>query len=149
MIHVLSYSAAGVIPAPHPDYPYRVQNGGTSPGASWTSMSEEAFDALVLTHAAAAEAFVAANQIAPVAEIPQEVPMWALRDVVEEDGFAAQVEAFINALPQPFKRQAYNAWNYGNFIERTSPTVAAIQQTLGLTSAQVDNMFVRAGARKV
>lgn len=82
--------------------------------------------------------------------VPVRVTRWQLRAQLAIEGLEQSVTDAINALPsgtqqeQEFKIKAQYAWDYSNNIERTSPTVAMIQVVLGLTDAQVDEIFVNA-----
>lgn len=74
----------------------------------------------------------------------EEIPTWRLRAVCELLGLKPQIDAAIAALPNPDKTIAYNAWEYGNTTSRLSPFVLGVQQVLGLTDQQVDDIFVQA-----
>jgi len=82
--------------------------------------------------------------------VPVRVTRWQLRAQLAILGLEANVTAALNALPdstqaeQEFKIKAQYAWDYSNNIERTSPTVSMIQVVLGLTDAEVDDIFVNA-----
>ena len=82
--------------------------------------------------------------------VPVRVTRWQLRAQLAIQGLEQSVTDAINALPsgtqqeQEFKIKAQYAWDYSNHIERQSPTVAMIQVVLGLTDAQVDDIFVNA-----
>lgn len=74
----------------------------------------------------------------------EEIPTWRLRAVCELLELKPQIDAAIAALPDPDKTIAYNAWEYGNTTSRLSPFVLGVQQVLGLTDQQVDDIFVQA-----
>lgn len=73
-----------------------------------------------------------------------EVAMWRLRVVMGLAGLTQSIESAIASLPEPNKTVAESAWNYGNTIARTSAIVGAIQQMIGLTNEQTDNLFIQA-----
>lgn len=81
---------------------------------------------------------------ATYAPLEIEVPMWKLRAVLSFSNLLAPLEAAIDTLPEPNKTIAMAAWNYGNFILRSSSFVIAIQQMLQLTNDQTDNLFIQA-----
>ena len=74
----------------------------------------------------------------------EEIPTWRLRAVCELLGLKPQIDAAIAALPDPDKTIAYNAWEYGNTTSRLSPFVLGVQQALGFTNQQVDDIFEQA-----
>ena len=55
-------------------------------------------------------------------------------------GLLDQVEAIVAAADVPTQI----AWNNASVIERNSPTVAALAGALGLTDAQLDDLFTTA-----
>lgn len=83
---------------------------------------------------------------APVveAQIPQQVTTWQLRAAITLAGLKPQVETALNQLPEPNKTVGLTAWEYSNTILRYSPTILALQQLVGLTKEQVDNLFIQA-----
>ena len=82
--------------------------------------------------------------------VPVRVTRWQLRAQLAIQNLEANVTAAINALPdstqaeQEFKIKAKYAWESANNVQRQSPTVFMIQQVLGLTDTQVDNIFIEA-----
>jgi hypothetical protein len=84
--------------------------------------------------------------VPPPPAIPQQVPMWAVRTVLQNDGLFDQAQALIvssgdNAL--------INIWEYGNFCDRNSAAIASLSSALELTSEQVDQMFIDANGLAV
>lgn len=77
----------------------------------------------------------------PPPAIPQEVPMWAVRTVLHNDGLFDQAQTLINASTDVGLK---NVWEYGNFAMRQSPAINQLAADLGLTSTQVDQLFVDA-----
>lgn len=73
--------------------------------------------------------------------VPEEVPLWAFRAVLTIQGITPQVEALINGLPEPQKTVANVQWVYGNYIIRTHPLIVALGSQLGMTEAQIDDVF--------
>ena len=70
-----------------------------------------------------------------------QVPMWAVRTVLQNDGLFDQAQALIEASTDNALK---NVWEYGNFADRNSNAIAALAAALGLTSEQVDQMFIDA-----
>jgi hypothetical protein len=77
----------------------------------------------------------------PPTSIPQQVPMWAVRTVLQNDGLFDQAQALINETDDVALK---NVWEYGNFADRNSRAISVLAIELGLTEAQVDQMFIDA-----
>jgi hypothetical protein len=73
--------------------------------------------------------------------IPQSAPMWAVRTVLQNDGLFDQAQALINETSDNALK---NVWEYGNFADRNSRAISVLAIELGLTEAQVDQMFIDA-----
>jgi hypothetical protein len=54
----------------------------------------------------------------------------------------ASVDTQIEALNSPIKERAMIAWKYSTSFQRTVPTVAAIGAMLGLSSGQLDELWI-------
>ncbi len=78
--------------------------------------------------------------VAVSAPVPQEVPMWAFRLALEKIEMLDPVLAFVQSLPHDARREAETHLEYGNYIRRDHPLMAAAAQ-LGLDSAKVDDIF--------
>lgn len=81
--------------------------------------------------------------------VPQVVPAWRVKAVASLQGLTAQIDAALDALPDPAKTVAKAAWHEGNVVERRSATVVALTQVLGLTEQTIDELFRQAAALKV
>jgi hypothetical protein len=79
--------------------------------------------------------------VPPPPAIPQQVPMWAVRTVLQNDGLFDQAQALINETSDVALK---NVWEYGNFADRDSRAINVLAIELGLTDAQVDQMFIDA-----
>ena len=79
--------------------------------------------------------------VPPPPSIPQQVPMWAVRTVLQNDGLFDQAQALVEASTDNALK---NVWEYGNFADRNSNAIATLSAALGLTSEQVDQMFIDA-----
>ncbi len=85
-------------------------------------------------------------QLAAAFPVPNIVEMWRLRAVLTAQGLADAVGAIIAALPEPQRTVVSTAWQYGNTVARTSPTVTALAGALQLTPEQVAEIFIAADA---
>lgn len=77
----------------------------------------------------------------PPPPVPQQVPMWAVRTVLQDNGLFNQAQALIDVSPDNALK---NIWEYGNFAERTSPAINSLGEALSLTPQQMDEMFQQA-----
>lgn len=82
----------------------------------------------------------------PATPIPQQVPMWAVRTVLQNDDLFDQAQAAITASTDNALK---NVWEYGNYADRNSKAIASLATTLNLTDAQVDQMFIDANSLEV
>lgn len=76
--------------------------------------------------------------------VPSEVPLWKLRFILGQMGLEDAVSAAINQLPEPTRSAGNYLWNIGTAVERYSPTVSLIKQTLTIDDAQADQIFINA-----
>lgn len=65
---------------------------------------------------------------------------WRIEQILEDDGLLSQVESLIDQSPNKIKR----AWGNAPYIRRLSQSVLAIQNQLGWSDEQVDDIFERA-----
>jgi len=79
--------------------------------------------------------------VPPPPPVPFQVPMWAVRTVLQNDGLFDQAQALINETSDVALK---NVWEYGNFADRNSRAINVLAIELGLTDAQVDQMFIDA-----
>ena len=84
--------------------------------------------------------------VPPPPSVPQQVPMWAVRTVLQNDGLFDQAQALIEASTDNALK---NIWEYGNYAERSSVAIASLATALGLTSEQINEMFVAANSLTV
>jgi len=75
------------------------------------------------------------------APVPAEVPMWAIRAVLDLEGLTPSINVILAQIPEPQKTIVLRVWEYGNYIRRDSPTIAQLTAALGKTDAQVDDYF--------
>jgi len=85
-----------------------------------------------------------------ISGVPTEVTLWQLRSELAIRGMESLVTLAIDAFPESTQQEidtktiAKTAWEKANVVMRTSPTVTMLQGVLGLTSAQVDEIFTSA-----
>ena len=75
---------------------------------------------------------------------PQEVTMRQARLALLENGLLANVQPAINSLPEPDKTKAQIEWEYSNALQRSNPFVATLGTALGLSSQDLDDLFIQA-----
>jgi hypothetical protein len=94
---------------------------------------EAALDALVATH--------------DPTVIPEEITPRQARQILFLNGFTdAQIVALFNQMASPQKELALIEWGYSTAFVRANPLINQMGAALGLTSTQVDQMFI-AGAQ--
>ena len=76
--------------------------------------------------------------------VPQEVQLWRARTVLKLLGMEQVIEVALNSLDEPLKTGALYIWQFGTTVERNSQTISLLQTILGLTSSQVDDIFIQA-----
>ena len=84
--------------------------------------------------------------ISPTVYAPQEVTMRQARLALLENGLLANVQPAINSLPEPDKTKAQIEWDYSNTLQRGNPFVAILGAALGLSSQDLDDLFIQASA---
>lgn len=80
----------------------------------------------------------------PAVRIPTLVSRFQARAALAAAGYFEAIDKFMAALPRTDIRRL--AWEDATDFDRTSTTLAAMQQMLGLSDAQVDALFVAAAA---
>jgi hypothetical protein len=78
--------------------------------------------------------------------VPSAVTMRQARLALHGAGKLAAVEAAINALSEPARTAARIEWDYSGEVQRHHGLVASLAPALGLSAAQVDALFIDAGA---
>lgn len=94
------------------------------------------------TSAADRDAAIAAFFASVPAPVPDFVSMAKARIVLDAAGLLPGVEAAVAGATNAVKF----AWEYSTEIHRHSPTMLALAAALGLTDAQVDDLFRQADA---
>ena len=82
----------------------------------------------------------------PTPSVPQEVTMRQARLALLENNLLANVQPAINSLPEPDKTKAQIEWEYSNALQRSNPFVAVLGAALGLSSQDLDDLFIQASA---
>jgi len=80
------------------------------------------------------------------ADVPAEITMRRARLALLSIGKLSAVDAAIDALSEPAKSQARIEWEYSSAVKRNQPLVQALAPALGLSSAQIDALFIAAEA---
>jgi len=78
--------------------------------------------------------------------VPSEVTMRQARLALLENGLLANVQPAINSLPEPDKTKAQIEWEYSNALQRSNPFVDVLGAALGLSSQDLDDLFIQASA---
>jgi hypothetical protein len=95
---------------------------------------------------AAAEAQIIALQPQVINGVPQEVAMNKARKALILAGLIEQVEAAVEAAPGQEGDLIRADWQYATGMKRQAPFVLAMADAIGLTSEQVDQLFIQAAA---
>ena len=88
--------------------------------------------------------FVGSVFAAPAPRVPAAVTMRQARLALLGANLLSSVDTAIDALPEPTKSAARIEWEYSNELQRGNALVAALTPALGLTSEQVDALFIAA-----
>jgi hypothetical protein len=80
----------------------------------------------------------------PKPPVPDEIPLWAFRSILRLNNLKTNVETMIDSLPEPARSLAIEQYEYGNYIARFHPLVVSLGEQLGLTSDDIDNLFINA-----
>lgn len=76
--------------------------------------------------------------------IPQSVSMRQARLALLGAGLLADVDAALAAMPDEAQRRAAAIeWEFAQDVKRSSPFVQQLSQALGITDAQLDELFVQ------
>jgi hypothetical protein len=78
------------------------------------------------------------------ADVPQKVTMRQARLALLAAGLLDDVEAAIDALPEPPRRAARIEWEFSSEVFRDRDFVLMLGQALGLDSQEMDDLFITA-----
>lgn len=79
----------------------------------------------------------------PPPPVPTSVPAHHLRRALRAAGMLAAVKSYMDALPDDDEMR--ESWEYAPYFRRDAVGIEAARVALGLTTAQVDALFVAAG----
>lgn len=82
----------------------------------------------------------------PAPQVPKSVTMQKARRALRQAGLIAAVEAAIDAMPSPQREFARDEWEYSGEVHRDRGLVLNMGTALGLSSAQLDALFISAAA---
>ena len=111
-----------------------------SPVAYWLEQEAE----VIIPQVGAGGQIVPGESVNGVPVVPSAVTMRQARLALSTIGLLAQVDTAINALPEPQKTAAKIEWEFSSVVERNRPFVQQLGASLGLTPAQLDNLFIEA-----
>lgn len=81
---------------------------------------------------------------AAVPPVPQVVTMRQARLALNAAGLLASVNSTIASMPGAVGEAARIEWEFSSTVERHKPLVVALTPSLGLTNAQIDQLFITA-----
>lgn len=90
-------------------------------------------------------AYTAGQAVASAALVPAQVGLWQARAVLRKHGLFDAIDAYVGA-DQATYPELWEAWNMGNALYRSGSFVASLGPVFGLTSTQIDAMFIEANA---
>jgi hypothetical protein len=85
----------------------------------------------------------------PKPRVPPEIPNWRAKAILSQMGMLEKIETAMESLPEPQRTIVTLAWNGDAKLARNGQTVIALAAALGLSSLQVDDLFVAAEAIQV
>jgi hypothetical protein len=80
----------------------------------------------------------------PSVLVPDSVTMRQARLALLQAGLLSSVDAAIDGLPEPDRSAAKIEWEYAAVVQRASGLVPAMGAALGMTEAQIDDLFILA-----
>ena len=91
------------------------------------------------------DAYAAADKPA----VPQTVGRAQARIALMQAGLLDQIEAALQALPEPPRLLAMEAWNSATSFNRNGTLINMLKSNVGLTDEQLDALFIAAAAIKL
>lgn len=76
--------------------------------------------------------------------VPQSVTMRQARLALHAAGLLSGVDAAIASMQEPAKTAATIEWEYASAVERNAGLVPAMAAALGMSEADIDNLFITA-----
>lgn len=130
-----AFAAAEIVPeAPYRTFAHRDPDAALAAAQARYSAAQVAN---------AADPRLAPEPERPPPPVPEEVPAWAGRAVLEDAGLLSVVEATVAAADVPVQ----TAWAAEPTWTREGPVLVQVADAIGLPGEQVDAMFREAGAR--
>ncbi len=83
---------------------------------------------------------ITAAMAAPV--VPQTISMLSARRALRAAGLLDKINAAVVAAAP----EVQDAWQFSNALDRRSPTVQALAAAIGLSGAQMDDLFIQAAS---
>lgn len=81
-------------------------------------------------------------------QVPQTVTNAQFRLALIESGQSiSNINAFINSKEEDVRDVLNSLWEYANHFERQNPQLIAMAELLGLTSEQLDKLFILANTK--
>jgi hypothetical protein len=77
--------------------------------------------------------------------VPKAIPLWAFHQVLADRGLIDRVRAIIAALPEPTRTHLTIRIEYKDPILRANPSLDSLGVQLGLSAADIDDIFREAG----
>jgi hypothetical protein len=77
--------------------------------------------------------------------VPHVVDMWQARAALRDAGKLTAANLAISSQGYEVR----DAWEYGNTVRRDAPVIAAMGAALGLSDADIDNLFRLAATKRV
>lgn len=100
--------------------------------------------------ATALQALIDGGELPPrPPRVPREIPNWRAKVILAGMGLLDPITTAIAALPEPDRTVAGLAWNGDAKLARRGKTVLGLAAALGLSDAQVDQLFIAAEALEV
>ncbi len=84
------------------------------------------------------------HTLASAPPVPPVVTMRQARRALLEAGMLQAIPAAIASLPSPYKERAEIDWEYSQDVHRDWPLVLQLAPALGLTTQQIDQLFITA-----
>ncbi len=81
---------------------------------------------------------------APPVPVPQSVTMRQARLALHAADLLSSVDTAIASMQEPAKTAALIEWEYASAVERNAGLVPAMASALGMTDAQIDDLFITA-----
>lgn len=77
----------------------------------------------------------------PSVNVPMTIALWQARAILIKLGLFDPVDAYITSRKTDIP-ELYEAWNYGNTVSRNGMFVTSLASNFGLTSADLDQLFI-------